>query len=151
MATTSTTPDEARNAAAFTRFHAATNSGDLARIEQAIDELVAPDAAIHAPLPLDATGPELLKIIWAGLLNAYPDLHIELEDLIAKDDRVACRQTVTATHRGEHLGIPATGRRVTYGEMFIVRFAEDGRIAETWGVVDIAAQLRQLGGAPLPG
>jgi steroid delta-isomerase-like uncharacterized protein len=140
----STSAIEARNTAAFARFHDATNSGDLARVEQAIDALVAPDAAIHAPLPIEATGPELLKIIWGGLLRAYPDLHITLEDLIAKDDRIACRQTVTATHRGEHLGIPATGRRVTYGEMFFVRFA-DGRIAETWGVVDIAGQLRQLG------
>ena len=137
---------EARNTAAFARFHDATNSGDLARIEATIDELVAPDATIHAPVPFDAAGPELLKVIWARLLHAYPDLHIEVEDLLAKDDRIACRQTVTATHQGEHLGVPASGRPVTYGEMFILRFA-DGRIAETWGVVDIAAQMRQIGAA----
>jgi predicted ester cyclase len=34
---------------------------------------------------------------------------------------------------------------VTYSEMFILRFADGGRIAETWGVVDIAAQMRQIG------
>jgi predicted ester cyclase len=51
---------------------------------------------------------------------------------------------VTGTHQGEYLGLPPTGRSVTYNEIFIFRF-EDGRIAETWGVVDVLAQLRQLG------
>lgn len=54
---------------------------------------------------------------------------------------------VTGTHRGEYMGIPPTGRSVTYSEIIVFRF-EDGRIAETWGVVDVLAQLRQLGALP---
>jgi predicted ester cyclase len=42
------------------------------------------------------------------------------------------------------MGQPPTGKRVTYNEIFIMRFAE-ARIAQTWGVVDVAAQMRQLG------
>ncbi len=42
------------------------------------------------------------------------------------------------------MGLPPTGKSVTYDEMFIVRFA-GGRIAETWGVVDVLSQMRQLG------
>ena len=42
------------------------------------------------------------------------------------------------------MGTPPTGNRVTYNEIFIFRFV-DGRVAETWGVVDVVAQLRQIG------
>jgi hypothetical protein len=45
------------------------------------------------------------------------------------------------------MGLPPTGKSITYNEIFIVRFA-DGRIAETWGVVDVLSQLRQLGAIP---
>ncbi len=50
----------------------------------------------------------------------------------------------TGTHQGEYRGLPATGKTVSYNEIFIFRFAE-GRIAEIWGVVDVLTQLRQLG------
>jgi predicted ester cyclase len=63
---------------------------------------------------------------------------------IAEGDKVVVRNTVTGTHLGEYLGIAPTGRRVEYDEIFILRLA-GGRIAETWGVVDMLAQLRQLG------
>jgi SnoaL-like polyketide cyclase len=69
---------------------------------------------------------------------------VTVEDLIAEGDKVVCRNVVTGTHQGEYLGLPPTGRPVTYNEIFIFRF-EGGRIAETWGVVDLLAQLRQLG------
>ena len=45
------------------------------------------------------------------------------------------------------MGIPPTGKSVTYNEIFIVRF-EGARIAETWGVVDVPSQMRQLGAIP---
>ena len=45
------------------------------------------------------------------------------------------------------MGIPPTGKSITYNEIFIARFA-DGRIAETWGVVDVLSQMRQLGAIP---
>jgi len=69
------------------------------------------------------------------------------DDLIAEDDKVVIRNTVTGTHLGEYRGVPPTGKSVSYNEMFIFRFA-DGRIAEMWGVVDVYAQLRQLGMIP---
>jgi steroid delta-isomerase-like uncharacterized protein len=133
-----------RNKATFRRFHDAVNSGDAQLIAQTIDEVVEPDVRIGTPLPIDATGAQALKQVWTTLLRAYPDLHVAVEDLIAEADKVVCRNVVTGTHQGEYLGLPPTGRSVTYDEIFIFRF-EDGRIAETWGVVDVLAQLRQLG------
>jgi predicted ester cyclase len=143
------TAQEAINEAAFRRFHDATNSGELKRIADTVDECVAPDAAIHAPVPLAADGPHVLVEIWAKLLEAYPDVHVTIEDLIAKDDKIVARQSVTATHMGDYLGLAPTGRPVAYDEIFIVRFSE-GRIVELWGVVDVFAQLRQLGAVVAP-
>jgi hypothetical protein len=116
-------------------------------ITKTIEEVVAPDAEINSPLPLEATGAEAVKEVFAMLHRAFPDIQIAIEDLIAEDDRVVSRNHVVGTHLGEYMGLPATGKSVAYNEIFIVRFA-DGRIAETWGVVDIASQMKQLGLIP---
>ena len=132
------------NKATFRRFHAAVNSGDVELIAKTIDEVVEPDVRIGTPLPIDATGAQALKEVWATLLRAYPDIQVTVEDLIAEADKIVCRNVVTGTHQGEYLGLAPTGRPVAYNEIFIFRF-EGGLIAETWGVVDVLAQLRQLG------
>jgi predicted ester cyclase len=95
-------------------------------------------------LPIGATGAEALKQVWAMLLGIYPDIHLTVEDLIAEGDKVVGRTTVTGTHRGEFMGLAPTGKSITYNEIFIFRFV-DGKVAETWGVVDVFAQMRQLG------
>ena len=138
------TSEVAANKALFKRFHDAANTGDFDFLAKTIDELVAPDAVIRTPLPIDATGAELLKQVWAMLLRVYPDIHLTVEDLIAEGDKVVARNTVTATHQGEFMGVAPTGKSVTYNEMFIFRFA-DGRVVETWGVVDVYAQMKQIG------
>jgi steroid delta-isomerase-like uncharacterized protein len=138
------TARETSNKAVVRRFCDAANTGDAELISKTIDELVAPDALIRTPLPIEATGAQLVKEVFARLHRAYPDLHITIEDLIEEGDKVVSRNTVTGTHQGEHMGIPPTGKSVTYNEIFIARF-EGGRIAETWGVVDVLAQMKQLG------
>jgi steroid delta-isomerase-like uncharacterized protein len=142
-----TTAHRTSNKAAVTRFVDAVNTGDAELISESIDELAAPDALIHTPIPIDATGPELMKEVFTRLLRAYPDLHITIEDLIEEGDEVVFRNTVTGTHRGEYMGLPPTGRSVTYDEIIIGRFV-GGRIAETWAVVDVLSQMRQLGAIP---
>jgi steroid delta-isomerase-like uncharacterized protein len=138
---------EPGNKAALRRFQEALSSGDWRIISKAIDDVVAPDALIRTPLPIEATGVGLLKEVFGRLHRAFPDLHIAVDDLIAEGDKVVARNTVTGTHEGEYLGVPPTGRSITYNEIFVVRFA-GGRIAETWGVVDVLSQLRQLGALP---
>lgn len=120
------------------------NEGDVESLARTIDEFVLPDAEIRTPLPIDATGAEKLKRVWSMLFSVYPDIHLTVDDLIAADDKIVARNTVTGTHRGEFMGTPPTGNRVTYNEIFIFRFV-DGRVAETWGVVDVVAQMRQIG------
>ena len=141
------TAQETSNKATLTRFIDAANRGDAELLSKTIEELIEPDALIRTPLPIDATGAELVKELWARLHRAYADLHITIEDLIEEGDKVVVRNTATGTHQGEYMGIPPTGKSVTYNEIFIARFAE-GRIAETWGVVDVLSQMRQLGAIP---
>jgi steroid delta-isomerase-like uncharacterized protein len=141
------TAQETRNKATFNRFHDAVNTGDLELISKTIDEIVAPDALIHTPLPVDATGAQALKHVWPMLLRGLPDVHVTIEDLIAEGDKVVSRNSVTGTHQGEYMGLPATGRTITYNEIFVLRFV-NGRIAETWGIVDVLSQLKQLGAVP---
>ncbi|MET8771958.1 ester cyclase [Streptomyces sp. NPDC004658] len=141
------TAQEARNKATFRRLHDAVHTGDLATVSKTIDGIVAPDLLFHAPVPMGATGAQALKRVWEVLLRAFPDLRVETEDAIAEGDKAVFRNTVTGTHLGEYRGLAATGKSVSYNEIFILRFA-DGRIAEIWGVVDVLAQLRQLGLVP---
>ncbi|MDT0343901.1 ester cyclase [Streptomyces litchfieldiae] len=133
--------------ATLSRLNEAHNSGDVELVSTMIDEIFQPDVLIHTPLPIEATGAEAQKEVLARLHRAFPDLHVAVEDMIAEGDKVVCRNTVTGTHRGEYLGVAPTGKSITYSEIFIVRFVDD-RIAEGWGVVDVAAQLRQLGVLP---
>jgi steroid delta-isomerase-like uncharacterized protein len=140
MTTTHDTP----NKATFRRCVDAMNSGDIDLIAQTIDEVFAPDVLNRTPLPIQATGVQAVKEVFATLLRAFPDLHITVEDLIEEGDKMTCRDTVTGTHQGEYMGVPPTGNSVTYNEIFIFRFV-NGRIAETWGVVDVLAQMKQLG------
>jgi steroid delta-isomerase-like uncharacterized protein len=138
---------ETSNKAKVRRFCDASNSGDAEVISRTIDELVEPDVLIRTPMPLETTGAEAVKEVFARLHRAFPDLHITIEDLVEEGDKVGFRNTVTGTHQGEYMGLPPTGKTVTYHEIFIARFAR-GRIAETWGVVDVLSQMKQLGAIP---
>jgi steroid delta-isomerase-like uncharacterized protein len=119
----------------------------LARSRRRLDELVQPNALIRTPLPLETTGAEAVREVFARLHRVFPDLHITIEDLVEEGDKIVSRNTVTGRQRGEYMGIPPTGKSVTYNEIFIFPFA-DGRIAETWGVVDVFSQMKQLGVIP---
>lgn len=142
------TAETRNNKATFRRFCDTMNTGDAELITQTIDELVEPDAVIRTPLPVEGNGAKKLKAVFASLHRVYPDLQIAVEDLIAEGDKVVGRNSVTGTHRGEFMGLAPTGKSITYDEIFVFRFA-NGRIVETWGVVDVFAQMRQLGVVPI--
>jgi steroid delta-isomerase-like uncharacterized protein len=136
----------ASNKATFRRFHDAfANGGDAEFISTMIDEIAEPGVRNHTPV--EATGAQVLKELFARIHRVFPDLHVTVEDMIEEGDKVAGRNTLTGTHQGEYMGLPPTGKTVTYSEIIIFRFV-NGRIAETWGVVDVFSQMKQLGIIP---
>jgi len=112
----------------------------------AIGEMLMPDAAVHG-LGVPAKGPEGFKPFHAAFRDAYPDVHVVLDDVIAEGDLVAARWTAKATHRGAGLGFPATGRPVTITGMVFIR-VRDGKIVEGWNNFDQLGMLQQLGQIP---
>jgi hypothetical protein len=83
----------ARNKATFSRFHDGT-AATWRSCQGRSTKIVDPNVRFHAPVPLDATGPQALKLVWAVLLRAFPDLQVTVEDVIAEGDKVvwACHQ-----------------------------------------------------------
>jgi predicted ester cyclase len=79
-----------------------------------------------------------------SFLNAFPDLHVTVENMIAEGDTVVAFKTLTGTHRGTHLGVPPTDKRVRYQIVSIYRI-KNGKIAGYWGIQDELSLRRQLG------
>ena len=95
-------------------------------------------------------GPEGLILFRKKANQAFPDQRIEaMEDLIAVDDRVVARFSMTQTHRGEFMGIAPTGKQVTI-ELIEIDRIENGRIAERWAKLDWLNVLRQLDATHVP-
>ena len=89
-------------------------------------------------------GMDGLKQGYATFLNAFPDLHVTVENLIAEGDKVVAYKTLTGTHSGPHLGIPATNKRVQYQIISIYSIMNE-KIAGYWGLQDEMSLMRQFG------
>ena len=118
------------------------NEGNAA----AADELFAPDAQIHLPAGevVDVDG---LKGFAGAFRGSFPDWHSIFEELVAEGDRVAERWTGRGTHRGELMGIPATGKRVEVPGSVFYRIVE-GKIVEFRGQLDMMGMMQQLDAMP---
>ena len=113
----------------------------------ALEALVTPDFVHHGPgLPSDLAG---LKQMLPAFRTAFPDLEITIEEIIAEGDKVFDRATWRATHQGELMGIPPTGKQVTVQESHIGRIV-GGKMAERWSEWDALGMMQQLGVIPAP-
>jgi predicted ester cyclase len=81
--------------------------------------------------------------------DAFPDMHVTIDDMVAEGDKVAARVTMTGTQTGEIMGIPPTNKKVTVSLIVIDRFA-GGKIVEDNGIFDALGLMRQLGVVPTP-
>jgi steroid delta-isomerase-like uncharacterized protein len=106
--------------------------------------LVRPDLIMNlAELPEPQRGREVWRQGFELVKRAFPDLRAHVEDIVAAGDRVAVRVRFRGTHRGEFLGIPATGRAVEYVSHEFYR-VDGGLIAEEWICSDTAGLFRRL-------
>ena len=108
-----------------------------------LNALAAPDCADHAAPPGPATIAQFL-VAWRA---AFPDLRLEIDELVAAGDCVAARWTLRGTHRGAFLGVPPTGRRVAVAGRELYRMAS-GKVVQRCAAVDTPGLLRQLGAPP---
>jgi predicted ester cyclase len=98
------------------------------------------DLAGALPEVSGADGPvNLVQMV----LRAIPDIHYEILQIVAKDDRAAAHLRGTGTHRGEFLGVAGTGKRLEWNTINIYRF-EDGKVIETWQLLDVWGLMRQM-------
>ena len=122
----------------------AINTGDFA----AADQLIASDYIEHTPFPPGfPSGIVGFKAFFTMLRSAFPDLQYHVELTLAEGDLVTGLVTVTGTHNGEFMGIPPTGKRITWTETHIGRMI-DGKLAEHWGLSDQLSMLQQIGVIP---
>lgn len=110
-----------------------------------IDELVAEDAVEHEALPISTGEMRMDLRAWISeLRRAFPDYHIEVEELIGEGDKVVALERITGTNSGPLLGIPPTGRRFCIDAIDVMR-VDDGKVVEHWGISDSTTMVRQLG------
>jgi steroid delta-isomerase-like uncharacterized protein len=115
------------------------------------DELLAADYLYHGPSILqEIRGREAFKQVVAGFRAGLPDLRETIDDQIAEGDKVVSRFTARATHTGELMGAPATGKQITGKGIDISRIV-DGKIVEAWVMFDALDMFQQLGLLPEPG
>jgi predicted ester cyclase len=118
---------------------------------EVLDEVLTPDYIEHVPLPPGVpAGIEGLKVYIRQLRSAFPDFRYTIEDEIAEGDKVVQRVTAQGTQKGEFLGIPATGKHVTWDEIHISRVA-GGKSVEHWAVQNLQSLMQQLGAIPKQG
>ncbi len=110
-------------------------------------DFFAADFRDHSPWPEMPATVEGFKQGLRSMLEAFPDMTYEIEDLVAEGDLVAIRGALRGTHRGQFIGQPPTGKRVTVPLLDIIRLV-DGKMAEHWGETDTMAMMQQLGLAP---
>jgi steroid delta-isomerase-like uncharacterized protein len=127
-------------------FYDAINQGNLG----IIDTLVADNFVDHQAFPGIPGTKEGTRAFFAMMRSAFNDLHGNIEDTVAEDDKIVVRCTITGTNTGEFMGMPPTNKRVNFEIIEIIRIV-DGKAVERWGQGDNAAMMQQLGAMPSPG
>jgi steroid delta-isomerase-like uncharacterized protein len=134
------------NKAVLRRWIEAYNERDL----QAEADVLAPDYVAHVPaVPGPLEGLEAWRQFSGSFAEAFPDIRLSIEDIMAEGDMVAARVAFRGTHRGEFQGIPPTGKEVAFTSIEVNRVVE-GKVEEHWVELDLLGLMQQLGAIPEP-
>jgi steroid delta-isomerase-like uncharacterized protein len=129
----------------FNRFwDEAVSGGNL----DAIDEIVADDIVEHEEgFPGQPSGKEGVKFFVNTLREAFPDIKASVGNTLADGNLAAGEATITGTHKGDFMGVPASDKSFEVSSVDIIR-VEDGKVAEHWGVTDTMSLMQQIGAIP---
>jgi steroid delta-isomerase-like uncharacterized protein len=121
------------------------NEGDIAFAEKVLSD----SYVERNPMPGGTADKAGAIAMFNMMRDQTPDMRIEIEDVIASDDKVAVRSTMHGTDtNGMFPGMPATNKPFQMGAIDVFTFAEDGSNTEHYGVYDIAGTMVQLGLMP---
>jgi steroid delta-isomerase-like uncharacterized protein len=121
------------------RYQEIYNSNNL----DSLNEVVSENLLTPRIMPGIPSGIEGAKAAHQIMLTGFPDYQTVIDDLIAEGDRVVALISMSGTHTGDFMGIPATGKRVAFTGIYIARIA-DGKIVEHWSEEDGVSLLTQL-------
>lgn len=121
------------------------NKGNLG----AADEFFAPDykrytVAVGNPLNREN---QVARI--AAMRKSFPDIRVNVNDILAEGDEVSVRAVVEGTQWGDYMGIAPTGKHMVVSAFDIFKI-QNGKIVEHWGGNDALDLLRQLGATITP-
>jgi ketosteroid isomerase-like protein len=123
------------------RWLAAGDAGDL----DTFDELLHPDAIIHAPAGLSTTGAAEEKAVWRDALAAITDLRHAVQEVVVNGHIEMARVVVTGTMAASFGALEGTGRAFRIDQAVITHL-RDGKVAEAWEIADMAALRAQVAG-----
>jgi predicted ester cyclase len=129
-------------------FEEAINTGDLSAFDRYCGENYVWHGGADPGGLGDVSGLDNFKDAVAMFFNGFPDLKVEILDMLVDGDKAAVRFRETGTHLGPFVGIAATGNVVSFAGMGIYR-AEGGQLVEEWFVDDSRAIFEQIGAIPV--
>lgn len=132
------------HAATARRLYELLSAGDV----DGFGALLADDFIEHEEIPGLAPSRDGVKTFFRMQIAAFPDLRLAVEDVVADGAKVVVRVRYTGTQQGEFQGMPATGKAVDIQLIDIFAFADDDRVREHWGVIDLMTMMQQLGVVP---
>jgi steroid delta-isomerase-like uncharacterized protein len=118
---------------------------------EVINEIISPSHALQASNIFGSSiGPEAYKRNVLLFFAGYPDLHWTIEDTIAEKDKVVACWTISGTHKGDYLGVPATNKKISV-EGITIHHITNGKIMDSYVSWDIWGMMQQLGVVPVLG
>ena len=110
-----------------------------------VDEIISPSHALHDPNLTDSSvGPDAYRRQVSRFIVGIPDLRFTIEDIVDEKEKVAVAWTISGTHTGEFMGIPATNKKV-YVEGITINHIVDGKIMDSYISWDTFGMMQQLG------
>ena len=131
--------------AAMNRLYELLNAGDIDGFGNQLTD----DFVEHEETPGLQPNKEGVKQMFRMYQAAFPDMRMDVEEVLPSGDKVVGRIRATGTHTGEaFMGLPASGKSVNVELIDIMRFDDQGLVREHWGVLDALGMMQQLGAIP---
>jgi steroid delta-isomerase-like uncharacterized protein len=102
------------------------------------------EGRVHSLIFATVVGRDAIEQSYTALFQMFPDWSITFDEAILDGARVAHPCQVTATHRGDFMGLPGTGRQVDFRGVLLYTL-DDSLIAEEWRLYDFTSVLLKTG------